>query len=210
MDIIVFNILKHLRDIGQDTFANISPVILDLYNDIDPMDHDRVRFESGRIERIVKGLHHEGLIHVQPFSIGAGNTTSGFAWIDKTPIEAAIKRKGIEEVDKEISKSEPDKMTESIIETNKSIRDLNYATSQSIKFQKKATIWSLTFSGLSIIFIAISAALQWTDNTSQKIEELKEPMRETSNQIKQIEPSLKDLKNSILPQRDTIFVKMAK
>jgi hypothetical protein len=208
MDAKYFKILSFLYDKGVGEFANISPILQELYPGIDRMDFDRAMHESRNVNRLLKSMTDNKLIEVQQYSIGAGNRTGGVAWIDTVQIKAAITQPGKNAVDSETEKGETARLMESTILTNESVRETNAATIQNLHFQKKAQIWTITLGGLSTLFILITVGQTYVDATSQELQDMKEIMQIQSQKIQKLDSSLQEIKTSIETKRiDTVFVR---
>jgi len=197
MDAKYFKVLEYLYPDGVGVSKNISPALRELYPNIDPKNFDRARFESGNVSALLRGMQKSNLIEYRDFSLGSGNKTGGVSWLDTTPINATLTQYGKEAFDNEINKGETKRLTESTIETNQSVRDTNFATIQNMRFQKASQLCSLILAGLSVLFIGISAYLQYQDKTAAKVQDLQQQLQKTSDTIKQLELSLKEINSSI-------------
>lgn len=208
MDAKYFKILSFLYDKGVGEFANISPVLQELYPGIDRMDFDRAMHESGNVNRLLKSMADNKLIELQQYSIGAGNRTGGVAWIDTVQIKAAITQPGKSAVDSEAEKGETARLMESTILTNESVRETNAATVQNLHFQKKAQIWTIVLGGLSTLFILTTIIQSAFDKTEQRLKDIQESMQTQSQKTQKLDSSLQEIKTSIETKRiDTVFVR---
>lgn len=102
-----------------------------------------------------------------------------------------------------------EKQLESSIDANKSTHKLNDdLLPKSLASQEKLTKCSLVLAGLSIAFIGITAYIQYKDKTDQRLDELKQEVKETSKKLESIQTSLKEINSSIrIVSTDTLFVK---
>lgn len=207
MDAAIYKIIKFLAPFGVGDFKDITPTLLSIYKDVDPKDHERVIYESEKVKALLQSMQDNELISVREpdLGVGGGNTTEGFRWLDKQKYSASIKPKGIEALESEKNKSSIDRLNESMIETNASIRETNYATAQNIKFQKKSQIISLTLSGLSTIFILATVILSALDKTPQRLNGIETQMKEQSKAMQSFEASLKEISSSIRILTDSLI-----
>ncbi len=66
---------------------------------------------------------NEFIVLEQYPSIGSGNNTGGYSWIDTFQIKAAIIQKGLTALEGEIKKGTDERLKDSLIDVNQSIID---------------------------------------------------------------------------------------
>lgn len=220
MDIKRFKILEFLKDAGEGVDENISPILLNLFPEIDTNDGLIVRQYVGVVERVLQLMKRDGHILVSNYTpLGSGNESNGYTWIDSVKILASITHGGLEALEKESSKGSESRLHESImasnqsnIETNLSVQEVNKATKNlyekilpdNFDAQKKSSGWSLFLAGLSVVFIGFTAYLQLTDKTAQKIQSLKKEIQGTTKSLNELKISLDKINFSISTIRDSI------
>lgn len=187
-------ILTFLYD-NIDSTIDISPVLLEMYPNVDRMNMEKVHSATTSINQLLTGMN--GLIIVQDYTIGSGNQTNGFSWIDIIQIKASITQTGKTALDIEYAKVETSRLLESSITTNKSIIEANSALIRNLKFQVKSQILSIALGGLSVLFIAITAIQTHFDKTAQRVQEIQPIMQKQSYIIQQLDSSLREINSSI-------------
>lgn len=208
MDAKYFKILTFLYDKGVGEFVNISPALLDLYPNVDRMDGFIVQHESQKVNGLLISMQKGELIEFRQYSIGGGNNTNGYSWLDTVQIQASITQKGKDAIDSEIAKGETARLIESTILTNESVRETNTATVQNLHFQKKAQIWTIALGGLSTLFILTTIIQSAFDKTEQRLKDIQETMQIQSQKTQKLDSSLQEIKTSIQTKRiDTVFVR---
>ncbi|MGK2862614.1 MAG: hypothetical protein ACSLE0_11820 [Chitinophagaceae bacterium] len=101
------------------------------------------------------------------------------------------------------------KTNDSVETTNNSVRNLNdIILPANFTAQEKFSNRSLWLAFFSVVFIGVTAYLQYQDKTAQRVEELKREVKETSKTLKELQSSLKEVNSSIQKiKTDTVFVK---
>jgi hypothetical protein len=210
MDNKYLKILQYLKDNGGvGVYTNITPVLLQLYPGVNRMERYYVSEAGGQINRLLEGMKEDGFILVQQYtSIGSGNETNGYTWLDVVHIKASVKQKGLDALDEEINKGTATRLEESIIETNQSVRDANRATISGIGYQEKFGNRSLIIGAITTLFILVTIILSILDKTPQRLQDIKTVMQKQDSTLKNIQLSLEDLKTAIPQKSDTVYVKM--
>lgn len=104
-----------------------------------------------------------------------------------------------------------EKQTNSIIETNTSVKTTNRAIVNNLGFQKCSQIWSIALAGLSTIFILATVIQSVLDKTPQHLKDIKTQVQEQSKALKSLETSLKEINSSIQKLKiDSVFLKTKK
>ncbi|TAN20742.1 MAG: hypothetical protein EPN37_00960 [Chitinophagaceae bacterium] len=207
MDAKYFKILSFLYDKGIGEYVNISPVLLELYPDVNRMDFVRAGYESGRVRQLLISMTQNGLIEVKQYSIGGGNRSVGVDWIDTVQIMATITQQGKDSVDAEKEKGETIRLMESTILTNESVRETNDATVQNLHFQRKAQTWTIILGALSMIFISITVIQTAISRTEQELKGIERQMTRQSQAIQLLDSSLQEINYSIQDKKtDTVFL----
>ena len=173
------------------------------------MDEIIVLDESQKINALLTNLEKGELIEKKDYSIGVGNRTNGYTWIDTEQILVALTKKGKDAIDLENSKGETARLMESTILTNQSVRETNTANIRNLHFQKNAQILTIVLGGLSTLFIFITVAQAYYDTTSQELRDMKKIMQSQSQKTQKLDSSLQEIKTSIeTKQIDTVFVRL--
>ncbi len=111
------------------------------------------------------------------------------------------------------------KSIQSVIDTNASVKATNSATTtlytqtlpDTFRSQDRTANRSLILAAISVIFIIISAFLQYRDKTDQRIEELKLEVQKTGKTLTELQTSLEEVSFSIQKiTTDTLLVKRKK
>lgn len=206
MDAATFKILKFLEPFTVGDFQDITPTLLSIFSGVDPNDNDRVKYESPKVENLLKSMEDKKLILLRRphLGIGGGDETEGYKWIDKQKYFAAMQPDGVSALESEQNKSLLDRLNESIIEANQSTRDTNFAVVQNIKFQKKVQIWTLVLGGLSTVFIFATVLLSIADKTPQRLQDIETQVKEQSKTLEQLAPSMKEINHSIRSLTDSL------
>ena len=209
MDAKYFKILIFLSEKRVGEFLNISPILNELYPNVNRMDEIIVLDESQKINALLTNLEKGELIEKKDYSIGVGNRTNGYTWIDTEQILVALTKKGKDAIDLENSKGETARLMESTILTNQSVRETNTANIRNLHFQKNAQILTIVLGGLSTLFIFITVAQAYYDTTSQELRDMKKIMQSQSQKTQKLDSSLQEIKTSIeTKQIDTVFVRL--
>jgi hypothetical protein len=122
MDDTYFKILETLRPTELRSFKDISPIFLETFPNVDLTNHRDVTHYCFLIIGIVKRMRESGYITFKPFTIGMSENAW---WIDKVSIMASINDGGISAYDAEIGRRISIELNQSMILTNKSIRETN-------------------------------------------------------------------------------------
>ena len=209
MDNKYFKILQELKPEGVGVYKNISPVLLQFYPGVSRMDSFSVREASSQIYRLLEEMKKDELIALEQYtSLGSGNDTNGYTWLDQIQIKASIKQHGIDILEKELNKGTEQRLQESIIETNQSIRDANSATITNSKYQKKFGNRSLLLGGISAAFILVSIIQSALYTTPQRLKEIELQAKKTDTTLKHIQFYLEEINSSIKKAKtDTVFLK---
>lgn len=105
---------------------------------------------------------------------------------------------------------------DSIIETNKSVKETNKSIQNlydkvipnNFTSQNKTTYISIGVAIVSLIFIGLSTYFQAIDKTGTEVQTLTEKLKETQQKLQDIQSSLKEINSSIQTKKiDTIYVK---
>ena len=101
-----------------------------------------------------------------------------------------------------------EKQLQSTIDANESTHKLNNdLLPKSLNSQKGLSKLSLVLAGLSILFIGITACIQYQDKTPQRITELKQELQETKRTLDNIQLSLQEINSSIQKiKTDSVWV----
>lgn len=75
---------------------------------------------------------------------------------------------------------------------------------------RRNVYWSIGLASLSVIFIAVSAFLQWRDETATEVRELKLQMQKTSASLDSIARSLNEMNSAFKTQLDLREAKIQK
>jgi hypothetical protein len=206
MDAATLKILKFLESFTVGDFQDITPTLLTIYSGVDPKDYERVKYESPKVENLLKSMEDKKLVLVRRphLGIGGGSETDGYRWIDKQKYSAAMQPDGVAALEEEQNKSLLERLNESIIEANQSTRDTNFAVVQNIKFQKKVQIWTLVLGGLSTVFIFATVILSIADKIPQRLQGIETQVKEQSKMLEQLSPSLKEVSHSIQTLTDSL------
>lgn len=204
MDTAYYKILKKLQPEGIGVQVDISPTLLETYSNVDPMDHEKVKYYSGIIRRVIRAMVESGLIKAEEPSIGGGNTSTGYRWIDKTPLHASITDKGISAIDAEVSKGSEQRLQESMIEVNKSIIETNFATRANFTLQVKFANRSLWLAAASSLFIFITVLFQFLDKTPQNLQDIKIELQTSSNKLDSLQNSLEKINTTLKYLADSL------
>lgn len=76
-------------------------------------------------------------------------------------------------------------------------REMHQSVTDTNRFQRSFGKWTLTLTGLSIFFIAISAVLQYQDKTSKEVQLLRDTLQRSLNKTDSIVLSLKEINQTI-------------
>ena len=103
------------------------------------------------------------------------------------------------------------KTNDSVNSTNDSARNLyDKVLPDNFKAQTKSNKWSRWLAGLSIMFIGITAALQWRDKTPTEVKDLKLQVQKSSQTLDSIRLSLKEINFSMKKMSDSVSIRLKK
>jgi hypothetical protein len=209
MDSFLFKILKKLNDAGVSNEVDVTDIILGEYPSVDKRNFDDVRRAGNRISLIIKELRdNEDINSFQEPSIGNGNASNGYTWYDTTRLKLRITNKGSDRINAELSKGEGQRLQESMIVSNESVRKTNEATIINYDTQRKLGNRSLILAGVSAVFIIFSVYQAYSDKTAQELKGIKEELKTLSKEVQKIQPSLeKAILSKTVYSHDTVYVK---
>lgn len=209
MDNKYFKILQELKPDGVGVYKNISPTLLQLYHGVNKMDKHSVSDAAGQIHRLLNEMKGDDLIVFQRIEyLGSGNDTNGYNWLDTIKINASIRQRGLDLLEKELNKGIEQRVQESLIETNQSTREANAATVINSQYQQRFGNRSLMLGGISAAFILVSIVQQFLDKSPQRLQDIETQVKETKQTLEAIRLSLEEINSSIhKPKTDTVFLK---
>lgn len=202
-------ILELLRESGANNPTDISQLLITMFPDVDKMNGFDTRWAGSIIHKILEDMKTQGWIEVPQYvSLGSGNDSNGYTWLDIVHINASITSKGIEKLEEELNKPDSERLTESIIEANQSNMQTNIAVIKNLEFQKSAQKWSIGIAIASTAFILVTIILSILDKTPQRLQDIETQLKTQGKEMQDIHTSAEKINISIQKLKpDTVIVK---
>ena len=175
-------ILEYLSHEGIGIYKNISPILQEMYPNVNTKSEDAPMM-SQIVNALLNSMKSSNLIEVRHYKIGVGNTTNGYDWIDNISIMATITQFGLDALNTEKSKPQAQKIAETTIELNESLKDVNIETIKSYAFNRRAQIFSISLASISTAFIGVTIYQTAKDKTEQKLECIQKEIQLLSKQL---------------------------
>lgn len=175
-------ILYYLSSEGVGIYRNISPILLEMYPNVNTKSEDAPMM-SQIVNALLNSMKKSNLIEVQHYKIGVGNTTNGYDWIDNISIMASITQFGLDALSNEMAKPQAQKLNEATILLNESLRDVNIETIKSYAFNRRMQIFSIILATISTAFIGVTIYQTAKDKTERKLEGIQTEIQLLSKQL---------------------------